>query len=199
MNNLKTIIFISLCMSIFFLYNEYSYQKDENIRQTENVRQNAFLDSTKYAQFKFSESEIKRHLEFQNKKLLNKLKTDNVKTERIKDIITTKVIYKDTTFKQTDVNAIIQAVKQSIDIIVPYKDSTECLVIKGFIQYKNDTLRNVITKRVFKNTSNSVVYWQRKKWSILGIKTRFLGKKEFIAKNYNDCGTIETIKIEKTP
>ena len=68
------------------------------------------------------------------------------------------------------------------------------MLIKGEI----DT-NGVITikDRQFKNKMDAVAFWERRQWNFLGIKTRFLGKKEMTAKIFDDCGNSTVVQIKK--
>jgi hypothetical protein len=179
LNNLKIIlIVVAISFGIWF-YKEYQFQKAENIRQTENASQLRKSDSLKFPTQILNANEVKDYLQYQNSDLLNKLSKDGIKTNRIKEIVSTTYNYKDTLVKKY--------------IPGPFIDSTKCLTIKGFVDSSGVT----ITDRQFKNKTDAVAFWERKQWKFLGIKTRFLGKKEMTAKVYNDCGESKIIKIEK--
>ncbi|MNL86767.1 hypothetical protein D3C87_2156190 [compost metagenome] len=55
----------------------------------------------------------------------------------------------------------------------------------------------MVDDRQFHNKSDAVAYWERREWNFLGFKTRFLGKKQFTAKVFDECGESRTMKIEK--
>ena len=44
---------------------------------------------------------------------------------------------------------------------------------------------------------DAVAFWERRQWNFLGIKTRFLGKKEMTAKIFDDCGNSTVVQIKK--
>jgi len=111
--------------------------------------------------------------------LKNNLEKDGIKVNRIKEIVSTKYNYKDTLIRKY--------------VSGPFIDSTKCLTIKGFVDSSGVT----ITNRQFNNKTDAVAYWERNQWKFLGIKTRFLGKKQMTAKVYDECGETKTIKIEK--
>lgn len=175
----KTIfIIVGISLAIWF-YKDYQYQKIENIRQTENNRQTRISDSLHFSSQILNANELKDYLQYQNSDLKNKLAEAGIKTNRIKEIINTNYIYKDTTFREFSGMFI---------------DSTKCLTIKGIVN-NNGTVS--ITDREFHNKMNAVAYWERRQWSLLGIKTRFLGKRQMTAKVFDECGESQIIKIEK--
>jgi len=179
LKNLKLIAILLLVIVAVWFYKDYQYQKSENIRQTENNSQLRKADSLKFASQILSLNEVKDYLEYENKDLKNNLAKDGIKTNRIKEIVSTKYTFKDTIIKKY--------------ISGPFVDSTKCLTIKGFVDSSGVT----ITDRQFTNKTDAVAYWERNQWKFLGIKTRFLGKKQMTAKVYDQCGESKTIKIEK--
>lgn len=174
------IIFIMLLIAIgIWLYKDYQFQKSENIRQAENSRQTRISDSLHFSSQILNANEIKEYLEYQNSDLKKKLSNAGIKESRIKEITTINYVYKDTTYKEYKGNFI---------------DSTKCLTIKGVVN-PNGTVS--IIDRQFKNKTSAVAYWERNQWSFLGIKTRFLGKKQMTAKIFDNCGESKIINIEK--
>lgn len=172
-------IIIGIALAIWF-YKDWKFQTIENKRQYENNRQTRISDSLRFSSQILTANEIKEHLQYQNSELKNKLLKDGIKPDRIKEIVSTKYFYRDSIQKKYYKGHFI--------------DSTKCLVIKGQID-TNGTV--TITNREFKNKTDAVAYWQRREWKFLGLKTRFLGKKEMTAKVYDECGLSQIIKIEK--
>jgi hypothetical protein len=195
--NLKILIVAFLVAAIIWFYKDYSYQKAENIRQTENASQLRKADILKYASQLLGQKEIIDYLQYQNPDLKKKLEKDNINLNRIASIVSQSLKYKDTSRQTIDISKIVEAIKQKIPASAAFKDSTACLVNKGFVKFENDSLKVIFTSREFNNKSDAVAYWERRQWSFLGIKSRFLGKKQFTAKNYSDCGETKIMKIEK--
>ena len=195
--NIRLVGLILAALAALWFYKDYSYQKKENVRQTENAAQARRADSLKYSQQILTAAEIKDYLSYKDPALKKKLDQDKIKLDRIESIVSQTLSYKDDKETNKDLSEVLQAIKNKIPSRTPFKDSTSCLTTKGYIDYKNDSLKIVFTSRDFKNKSDGVLYWQRREWSFLGIKTRLLGKKEFTSKNYSDCGEIKIEKIEK--
>ena len=177
--NIKLIAILLLVVVAVWFYKDYQYQKSENLRQTENNNQLRKADSLRFASQILTLNEMKDYLQYQNSDLKNNLAKDGIKTNRIKEIISNTYNYKDTLIKKY--------------IPGPFIDSTKCLTIKGFVDSSGVT----ITDRQFYNKTDAVAYWQRREWNFLGIKSRFLGKKQMTAKVYDQCGESKIIKIEK--
>lgn len=197
LHNLKTIlIVIAIGIGIWF-YKDYQYQKQENLRQTENASQLRKADSLRFTSQTLTKEEIKDYLNFDNKDLGTKLTADKINYNRIESIISQTLKYRDTSKKEYDVTKIVDAIKKGIPTQTPFLDTTKCQTNKGYIEFKNDSLRLVFTEKTFQNKSDAVAYWERRQWSFLGIKTRFLGKKQFTAKTYDQCGKSVIMKIEK--
>lgn len=196
-NSLKTyLIVIGIAVAIWF-YKDYQFQKQENKRQSENIEQIRKFDSLKFASQTYTKKELKEYLEYNRKDLQDFLEDNRVRTNRIERIITQSLRYNDNTVTTTDLNKVLEAINQKREIKVPVIDSTDCLIIKGFVAFDNDTLSLNITDRKFKNKSDVVSYWERNQWSFLGIKTRLFGKKKATVIIKDDCGNTETFVIDK--
>ena len=171
---------VALCVMAVWFYKDYEFQKKENERQTENNRQKTIADSLRFSTQILNANELKEHFEYQNKDLKDKLAKAGIKTDRVKEIISSNYYYRDSIQKKYFAGK--------------FTDSTKCLLIKGEI----DT-NGVITikDRQFKNKMDAVAFWERRQWNFLGIKTRFLGKKEMTAKVFDDCGNSTVVHIKK--
>jgi len=175
----KIILIIFLIAFAVWIYKDYQYQKVEAIRQTENNRQTRMSDSIHYSGQILNAKEIKDYLQYENSDLKKKLANAGIKTNRIEKITNNNYTYKDTVNRQFK---------------GAFTDSTKCLTIKGIVN-NNGTVS--ITDRQFHNTSTAVAYWERRQWNFLGLKTRFLGKKQMTAKVFDECGESQIINIEK--
>jgi len=195
--NIKAIFLVLLVVAVVWFYKDYQYQKSENIRQTENASQLRKEDSLRFTSQNLTLSEIKDYLEYQNQDLKNKLANEGIKLNRIQSIVSSNYKYTDTTKKETDVSGIVDAIKNSIPKSQSWTDSTKCLTVNGHVSFDGQKLKVTVNNREFKNKSDGVAYWQRRQWNFLGIKTRFLGKKEFTAKQFDECGESKVLKIEK--
>ena len=171
---------VALCVMAVSFYKDYEFQKKENERQKENNRQKTIADSLRFSTQILNAKELAEHFEYQNKDLKDKLAKAGIKTDRVKEIISSNYYYRDSIQKKYYTGQ--------------FTDSTKCLVIKGEI----DTNGVVTIKdRKFKNKMDAVAYWERRQWSFLGIKTRFLGKKQMTAKVFDDCGNSTVVQIKK--
>ena len=113
------------------------------------------------------------------------------------DLINHLLRYRDTTIVSTDLSGVVSAINSKKDISIPVKDSTKCLVIKGHVDLIGGNMTLNITDRLFTGETTAVGYWERKQWKFLGIKTRFLGKKQGTVKLVDKCGESQIINIEK--
>ena len=180
LKNIRLLFIVALVGYIVWLYKDREFQKAENERQTENNRQTRIADSLRFSTQILNANELKEHFEYENKDLRNKLAKEGIKESRIKEIISSKYYYRDSIQKKYYVGEFI--------------DSTKCLVIKGVI---DSTGIVTIKDRKFKNKMDAVAFWERRQWSFLGIKTRFLGKKQMTAKVFDDCGNSTVVQIKK--
>lgn len=197
LNNIKTYLIVASIVTAVVFYKDYQFQKSENIRQSSNNRQLRKYDSLKFASQTYSKKELDEYLEYTRKDLQEFLKKNKISTRRIESIISQQLKYKDTTSKIVNLQPILDAINSKKDIRLPVIDSTKCMIIKGYVAFKNDTLDLKITDRQFKNRTDVVKYWQRKQWKFLGIKTRFFGRKEVTLIIKDDCGKTETFIINK--
>lgn len=196
-NNLKTyLIIIGIIVAVWF-YKDYQFQKYENIRQSENNAQLRKYDSLKYASQTYTKKELNEFLEYNRKDLQRFLKEHKIATRKIENVITQELKFRDTTKTTVNLQPILDAIKSNKNIKVPVIDSTACMIIKGYVVFKNDTLSLNITDRKFKNVTDVVSYWKRNQWRFLGIKTRFLGKKAMTVITKDECGNTKTFIIEK--
>lgn len=195
--NVKLIFLILLIGLTIWFYKDYEFQKIENIRQTENIRQIRMMDSLKYHTQILNSEEIKSYLEWENKDLRNKLSRDKINQSRIESIISSKLSYIDTTKNRIDLSDLKKAILEENPLEKEIVDSTDCMTIRGKIKFDGEDLSLRIDERKFKNKSDAVVYWERKKWKFLFIRSRIFGKKQFTQKIYDDCGNTQMVKIEK--
>lgn len=180
---LKNIKLLGIAALIFWgvwIYKDYEFQKAENDRLSENAEQLRKADSLRFSTQILSANELKQYFQYENADLKKKLAKAGIKTNRIKEIVSVKYNYKDTLIKKYPAG--------------PFVDSSKCLVIRGYV----DSSGVIIQNRQFKNKMDAVAYWQRRQWSFLGVKTRFLGKKEMTAKVFDECGESKVIRDRKS-
>jgi hypothetical protein len=197
LKNIKLLVILALCLLALWFYKDWKFQTAENKRQTENMHQTRIADSLHYSSQILSSNEIKEYLQYQNSDLKNKLLKDGVKLNRIESIVSTNYHYRDTIKRETDVSGLIEAIKNSIPKNQEWSDTSKCETIKGTVSFDGQKLKVVVNDREFKNKSDGVAYWERRQWTILGLKTRFLGKKQFTSKMFDECGESQMMKIQK--
>ena len=155
------------------------------------------MDSLKFASQTYTKKELTEYLEYNRKDLQQFLKEQKIANRKLQQIITQELKYRDTIKNSVNLQQILAAIKNNQNIKVPVIDSTDCMIIKGFVVFENDTLSLNITDRQFKNKSDVVTYWQRNQWKLLGIKTRLFGKKKATVIIKDNCGRTETFIINK--
>lgn len=195
--NIKIYLIVIGLLAALSFYKDYKFQKSENKRQAENNESLRKMDSLGYAQQLLNKRELEEHLEFNRQDLQLFLEEERIRTRRIEKIITQSLSYRDTSRRSINLQPILEAIEQNHKIRVPVIDSTECLVISGYVAFENDTLTLDITDRKFKNKSDVVSYWERNQWKFLGIKTRLFGRKKATVIIKDDCGRSETFVIDK--
>jgi len=196
LQNVKLIIIIILFGTAIWFYKDYKHQKSENQRQTENISQLRQMDSMRYASQYYSKKELQEYLDYNRTDLKEFLNENNVKIKRIEKIITQSLEYRDTASQTTNLQPILDAIKEQRAMKVPIIDSTACMIIKGWVVFDKDTLSLDITDRKFTNRSDVVTYWERNQWKFLGIKTRLFGRKKATVIIKDECGRTETFTID---
>lgn len=189
------IIFLLLISAIWF-YKDYQDKKQFKETTEENERQKKQFDSLRISTIVLNDKQRDEYLR-QNKEFKAVIKENGIKLNRVTSIMNHLLKYRDTTIVNTDLSDVLDAINKKTDYSQPFKDSTSCLLIKGKVKYANGGLSVEINERVFSGNTTAVGYWERRQWNFLGIKTRFLGKKEASVKIIDKCGTSQIIKVEK--
>ncbi|WP_202703164.1 hypothetical protein [Flavobacterium sp. UGB4466] len=195
--NLKAIVFVFVTLIALWFYKDYQFQKEENIRQSENVSQLRKSDSLRFTSQVLTHKEIEEYLNYSDPELKKKVNAANIKISRIESLVSQTLKYRDTIKRETDVSSLVDAIKSSIPKEQSWSDTTKCMTVTGVASFDGQKLKVVVNDRQFNNKSDAVVYWERKQWSFLGVKTRFLGKKQFTSTVFDECGESRTMKIEK--
>ena len=195
--NLKTYIIILVAIALVWFYKDYNYQKSENIRQSNNIASIRMQDSLRFASQTYSKKELDEYIEYSRKDLQEFLNDNKIRTNRIERIITQKLEYLDNETRSTDLQPILDAIKENRNIAIPVKDSTKCLVVEGWVRFENDSLKLDLDSRKFQNKTDVVSYWERNQWKFLGIKTRLFGRKKATVIIKDECGRSETFVIDK--
>lgn len=193
----KTILIIAGIVAAIWFYKDWQFQTLENKRQSENMHQTRISDSLRFSSQILTANELKEYLQYQNSDLKKKLLNDGIKLNRIASIVSTNYRYRDTVKRETDVTGLVEAIKNSIPKSQEWIDTTKCQTTKGIVSFDGQKLKVIVSDREFKNKTDAVAYWERREWKFLGIKSRFLGKKQFTAKVYDECGESRMLKIEK--
>lgn len=195
LNTLKQIVGILLLVTLVWFYNDYQLKKQEIVRLQENAVQLLKKDSMRFAEQTYTKQELKQYLEYNRQDLEQYLKEQKIALRNVQKIITQQLQYKDTTIVTTNLQPVLDAIHNKTPLTVPVTDVSECLTIKGNIQYANDSLHLQITDREFNNTSDVISHTQRRQWKFLFFKTRLFGKKETTVTIKDKCGTSQTFII----
>lgn len=196
LNYIKWIFIVIFIGGGIYIYGRYQLHKNNDLRLTENARQQEMFDSLRISSTVLDEKRFNEAIR-QNKNYEAIIKENGIKLSRVTSIMNHLLKYRDTTIVQTDLSEVVAAVKEKKDISIPIKDSAKCLVIKGVIKLSGGVMTLSITDRIFTGNTTAIGYWERREWNFLGIKTRFLGKKQGTVKLIDDCGESKIINIEK--
>lgn len=131
--NIKYIAVLALVIALVWFYKDYTFQKLENARQTENASQLRKADSLRFTTQILSEKEMKDYLQYQNSDLKKKLANAGIKESRIESIVSNSFNYRDTTKRETDVTGLVEAIKNSIPKQQRWIDSSRCLINTGLV------------------------------------------------------------------
>jgi len=191
------IIIVILGLGLLKARKEIIYQKSEKERQEDNFNNLLLLDSINTAQFKFkSTKELTKYIN-SNKKLEHLLQNLKIKYKKIENLAFINETHIDTIIQIHNTSPIIQYIKNDIAISEQWQDSSTCLLIKGSLDYKNDTLEIKVKERIWDNDIVIVGGWERKPWNFLGFKIRLFGKKVGTVTADSKCGKPKTITLEK--
>lgn len=197
LHNIKTYLIVVGIVAAIWIYKDWKYQIAENKRQSENISQIRKQDSLRFASQTYTNKELEEYLEYNRSDLRVFLDEEGVRLRRIERIITQSLKYRDTTSRSVNLEPILDAIQKNQNIRVPVIDSTECLIVSGYVAFENDTLTLDITDRKFTNKTDVVSYWERNQWNFLGIKTRLFGRKVATVTIKDACGESETFTIDK--
>ena len=139
-NNFKTYLIVVIAVIAVWFFKDYSYQKRENKRQSENISSIRMMDSLRFASQNYTKKELEEYLEYSRNDLKAFLIKNKINQHRIEQIITQKLEYLDKQSRSTDLQPILDAIKHNRNIALPVKDSTKCLVIEGWVRFENDSL-----------------------------------------------------------
>lgn len=197
LNNIKTIIIVLGIAAVIWFYKDWQFQRAENTRIKQNASSLRKQDSLRFAENTYTKLELKEYLDYQRKDLKKYLDDQDIKLRNLRKIISQDLTYVNTKPKDYDLSEVLKAVKSGIDIKTPIKDSTDCMIIEGWVIYKNDSLKLDINSRKFKNKTDIITHIQRQQWKFLGIKTKFLGKRITTVTVKDECGKSKTFIVER--
>ncbi len=195
LNYIKYAIILILVCAVIWFTKDYFDKAEFKKTTIANELANAKYDSLNVKYLVYTKDQLATALN-ESKAYKEILKENNIKLSRVTSVLNHLLKYRDTTIVNTDLSAVLSAINTKQNILLPIKDSTACLVIKGNINYNNGVLGLNITDRIFTGNTTAIGYWERRQWSFLGIKTRFLGKKQATVKLTDKCGESQIINIE---
>lgn len=196
LTHLLVIGIISLAGFAMWAMGEIKFQKNEKLRQMDNFNNLRDIDSLKVAHLTFrTTQEMKDYID-SNKELSEMLEEQNIKVRKLQSIVYQKQTYIDNITRSTDVSGLINDIKKGISSSAKWKDSTECLILKGDVTYKNDSLKVNVSERKFDNTILVTGSWKRKPNNFFA-RLLGLGRKVYKVKATSKCGESETIVIDK--
>lgn len=196
-NLIKWIAGILFLAFLIWAFNDWKNKGAEVKRLENNNAWQHVADSLKYSKQTLTTKEINNYVQ-NDPELKKMIKDQKIRMDRIESIMINNFKFFDSTANKTDLNKLLASIRANKPIIFPIKDSVKCMVIKGNMTFKNDSLFLNITDRQFNNKTTAIAYTERRLWKLLWFKTRFLGKKQQTAKITNSCGESQIINIQKS-
>ena len=184
LKNYKEIFIGLLLLAVYLFYSELQSEKADNKRLATNLKQ---IQNQNASNLTLTRAEFDDFLQ-NNKVIAEQIKSLKIKENRIEKVTHVKTVYRDTTRYKKELDSLLSAIASNKDLSEQIIDTTGCVKVKGEIAYKNGKLNIEIKEKSYSDEATQVMYWQRREWKFLGIKTRFLGKKEYDAKTTSTCG-----------
>jgi len=194
LTHLLIIAIISLAGFSMWALGEIKFQKNEKLRQKDNFNNLRDMDSLKVAHLTFRTTEEMEDYIDSNEELNEMLDEQKVKVRKLQSLVYQKQTYIDNMTRSTDVSGLINDIKKGISSSAKWKDSTECLLLRGDVTYKDDSLSVNVNERKFDNTILITGSWKRNPKNFF---SRIFGRKIATAKATSKCGESETIIIDK--
>lgn len=190
-SNIKAIIITAVLIAAVWIFKDWQFQKKERAVQEENVRQLLEAEKTHSAELLLNNNQLNEYIQG-NEDLKALIAENNIKASRIEKVTEVRYEYLEAKEQKKDITPVVENIKKNINFSIPLIDSTECLVIKGSIDYKDDSLSYRINSRKFNNKTTTVGFWERRQWKFLFIKSRLFGKIQAVTFTRNQCGESNT-------
>ncbi|MCG8734017.1 hypothetical protein [Tenacibaculum finnmarkense] len=168
----------------------------DNERVTENYTNALKIDSLKVAVFKVKNQNELEELINQNKELSELLSKTNIRKKRIQNLYYQQQKYVDSVKKKMDVSGLVSSIRKDIPATLKWKDSSECLSIKGAVNYNNDSLNVTVTDKKYQNNIILLKHKTKRK-RIKWLLNLRLGERRFNFTQKSKCGTGKVTVIEK--
>lgn len=192
LGNVKNIAILVLVALLLFLY-QYNRALSENIAVLQtNVTELTNKNSTV---LEVTKAEVKDFIKA-DKKIEARLKKAGIKINRVTAVKNISVKSQDTT--KTSQGFILGPEKlyAAVELDTTIVDSTSCFKTTIRAVIKDNKLDIEVKAREFKTEASAVTYFERRKWKLLFIRTRFLGRKEYKTEIISDCGDINIKGVE---
>lgn len=194
--DIRYVILILLLGALGFLYHQNEYLKQENRRTIDNYNNAIKIDSLEVAVFKVNKQQEIEDLLDQNKELNQLVISSEIKKKRIQKLYYQQQLFVDSLKRKLDVSGLVEKIRKDIPATIQWKDSSNCLTIKGNVAYKNDSLGVNVTERKFNNETVLIKHKGRRKkvkW-LFGLR---LGPREQKFTPQSKCGKSKVVIIDK--
>ncbi len=168
----------------------------DNERIADNYTNALKIDSLKVAVFKVENQNELEELINQNKELSELLSKTNIRKKRIQNLYYQQQKYVDSVIKKMDVTGLVSSIRKDIPATLKWKDSSECLSIKGSVNYNNDSLNVTVNDKKYQNNIILLKHKTKRK-RIKWLLNLRLGKRQFNFTQKSKCGTGKVTVIEK--
>lgn len=177
------VLLASLLLSNYFMFKQMRQNKQDAVRWENNYtesKNNVSRVQLFYDEFKEEKTE----------EIDSLLKELSIKPKQVETIVTITNEY-----ENTDTIYVPMEVTPKRDVFT-FSKKIDCTMIEGFIATKDNIPKLNITFVSHVEEIDHVTYWSRRKYRILGIKTKLFGRKVGELKATTNCGKVSIKQID---
>lgn len=192
-SNIKTFVIVALSAAAIWFYKDWRYKTEEVARVRHNAEQVRKQDSTRYSEQVLTKQELIQEMEYNRRDLLARLEKQDIKLKNIQRIVSTKKTYTDTVATSIILEGLLEAIEQKREITVPFKDSTDCIIIEGNLHFNGKDIKLNNLSKKFTSTTDIVAYLEKRSfWKFW----KWFSKRKVSITVVDSCGKSETQIID---
>jgi hypothetical protein len=195
------LVILLLSIILFWSYKEIQSQTAEKLRYKNNMLELHNGQQSGYTHQNLTVDELKNYIHINNKNLVDSIVKNHIRLNRVQKIYGNKTIYSDLNNRAINIDSFKNFLikNPSVNREQVFVDSSKCLVIRGKIISDSTGARIEIDDRKYKGESYAIIYWERKPWTFLGIRSRIFGTKQFTSKTFSECGDVKSTELIVIP